>query len=49
MTALTNTFLTFSAIGNREDLIDLIFNLSPVDVPFQAAIGKNKASATFHS
>lgn len=48
MAALSNTFLTFAAIGNREDLIDLIYNVSPSDTPFQAAIGKNKASATYH-
>lgn len=48
MAALSNTFLTFAAIGNREDLIDIIYNISPTDTPFQAAIGKNKAEATFH-
>lgn len=48
MAALTNTFLTFAAIGNREDLADIIYNISPVDAPFQAAIGKNKATATYH-
>ena len=29
MTILTGTFETFSAIGNREDLIDEIFMISP--------------------
>ncbi len=28
----TNTFLTFSAIGNREDLADVIYNIDPVEV-----------------
>lgn len=46
--AITNIFLTFSAIGNREDLIDTIFNISPTDLPFQSAIGKVKAEATLH-
>lgn len=45
---LTNTFLTFAAIGNREDLVDTIYNISPTDTPFQANIGKTKAEATFH-
>jgi hypothetical protein len=27
--------LTFSAIGNREDLLDKITNISPTDVPFR--------------
>lgn len=44
----TGTFLTFSAIGNREDLSDTIYNISPTDTPFQAAIDKNKASAVLH-
>lgn len=48
MAILTNTALTFSAIGNREDLADVIYNVDPVDTPFQAAIGKNKASAVLH-
>ena len=48
MSSLTNTFLTFAAIGNREDLVDLIYNISPTDTPFQAGIGKNKAAATNH-
>ena len=48
MAIVTNTFLTFSAIGNREDLSDQIYNISPTDTPFQAAIDKNKATAVLH-
>jgi hypothetical protein len=48
MAVITNTFLTFSAIGNREDLAETIYNISPTDTPFQAAIGKVKASAVLH-
>ena len=48
MSALSNTYLTFSAIGNREDLVDIIYNISPTECPFQAAIGKNKAESTLH-
>lgn len=48
MTIVANTFLTFSAIGNREDLTDQIYNISPVEVPFQSMAAKTKASATFH-
>lgn len=48
MAILTNTALTFSAIGNREDLADTIFNIDPVETPFMASIGKNKASAVLH-
>src|SRR6185312_2112662 len=48
MTTIANTYLTFSAIGNREDLVDEIYMISPTDTPFQAAIGKVKARAVLH-
>lgn len=48
MAAPTNTLLTFSAIGNREDLMDKITNISPTDVPYTNAIGTTKAKATYH-
>ena len=48
MAIVANTFLTFSAIGNREDLADTIYNISPIEVPFQSMIGKAKATATNH-
>lgn len=48
MAVPTNILLTFSAVGNREDLLDKIINISPTDVPFSSAIGKTKAKATFH-
>lgn len=48
MAIVANTFLTFSAVGNREDLADTIYNISPTDTPFQAAIDKNKATAVLH-
>jgi hypothetical protein len=48
MATIANTYLTFSAIGNREDLVDEIYNISPTDTPFQANIGKVKARAVLH-
>jgi hypothetical protein len=48
MTVPTNTFLTFSAIGNREDLTDVIYNISPTETPFMNMCGKAKAEATNH-
>ena len=48
MTIVPNTFLTFSAIGNREDLVDMIYNIDPVETPFQGMIDKNKATAVLH-
>lgn len=48
MAVPTNTYLTFSAVGNREDLLDKITNISPVDVPFTTMAGTTTANATFH-
>lgn len=48
MAVPTNTLLTFSAVGNREDLLDKITNISPTDVPFCSMIGRSTAKATFH-
>ena len=48
MAIITNTFLTFSAVGNREDLSDAIYSISPTDTPFQSMIAKAKASAVLH-
>lgn len=46
--AITNTFMTYNAVGLREDLGDIIFNISPYDTPFVSSIAKAKATATFH-
>ena len=48
MASPTNTVLTFSAVGNREDLMNKIVNISPIDTPFQSMIEESTASATFH-
>lgn len=42
------TFRTFTAIGQREDLSDVIYSISPYEVPFQANIRKTKVSAKRH-
>jgi hypothetical protein len=47
MAAPTNAFLTYSAIGAREDLKDFIANISPVDCPFTNMMGKAKAENTY--
>lgn len=44
----TNTFSTYDAVGNREDLADIIYDISPTDTPFISAIPKVSASATYH-
>jgi len=48
MAVPTNTLLTFSAVGNREDLLDKITNISPVDTPFDSMIDKTRTTGTFH-
>ena len=48
MAIVTNTFQTYQAIGDREDLSDIIYNISPTDTPFMSAIGKEKASGVLH-
>jgi len=42
----TNTFSAFDAIGNREDLSDLIANVSPYDTPVMSLIGTGEATST---
>ena len=48
MAIVANTFQTYAAIGNREDLSDIIYNISPTDTPFMSSIGKEKAEGTLH-
>jgi hypothetical protein len=44
------SFLSYnvSTSGNREDLTDEIFNISPVDTTITSKIGRTKASNTLH-
>jgi uncharacterized protein DUF5309 len=44
----TNTFTTYSAAGNREDLSDMIYRIDPTDTPFMTGIEKTKATAVLH-
>lgn len=48
MTVPAGTFQTFQAVGNREDLEDIIYDISPMETPFQSMISKGKATATRH-
>ena len=43
-----DTFSSYDAVGNREDLSDIIHNISPTDTPFMSMIGKGKATSTKH-
>ena len=48
MAAPTGTFQTYGAIGNREDLSDVIYDISPMDTPFMSNISRGNATATLH-
>lgn len=47
MAQLATTFSTYDAKGIREELSDLIANISPTDVPFQSNIGSEPTGNTF--
>lgn len=47
MSLPTNTWTSFSAIGNREDLADIIYDISPMDTPFTSEASKTSASAVY--
>ena len=44
----TSTFATYQAIGNREDLSDMIYRIDPTDTPFSTGAEREKASAVNH-
>jgi len=46
MAIATNTRTTYGAIGIREDLSDIIYNISPMDTPFVSSVGKGSADNT---
>ena len=48
MAAPTNTVTTFSVIGNREDLANIIYDISPMDTPFLSQATKSRAAAVYH-
>lgn len=39
---------TYQAVGNKEDLLDVITNISPLETPMFSAFGKSKAKGTYH-
>lgn len=44
----TGAFSSYDAVGNREDLADIIFNIAPFETPVLSAMKKGKAEATLH-
>lgn len=48
MAKVTNAFDTYTAKGNREDLSNIIYNISPTDTPIMSSIGRrNVSNVTF--
>lgn len=45
----TNTYETYAAVGNREDLSNIIYNIDPTDTPFLSGIPDVSAEAVLHS
>lgn len=48
MAVPTNLYQKASLKGNREDLLDKIFNTSPTETPVISAIGRTTATSDFH-
>src|SRR6478752_8689470 len=48
MAVPSNTFQTYQAIGNREDLSDVIYRIDPTDTPCMTAFEREKATAVNH-
>lgn len=48
MTVPAGTFQTFQSIGNREDLEDVIYNISPTETPFVSMAGRGTAKAVYN-
>ena len=44
----TNTFDAHTAIGNREDLQDVIYSISPTDTPFMSGAAREQVKSTKH-
>ena len=48
MSVPSNTYLRYTSIGVREDLANVIYDISPTDTPVMSSIGKARASQTLH-
>lgn len=48
MTVPANTFQVYQAVGNREDLIDVIVNISPTKTPVLSMTESVRAMSTLH-
>jgi hypothetical protein len=48
MATISGTLKTYDLVGKKEDVEDIIYDISPTDTPFLSSIGSGKASATVH-
>ena len=48
MTVPSNASVTYTQVGIREDLEDVIYNISPIETPFFSQAQKAKATQTKH-
>ncbi len=48
MTVPAATYQTFQQIGRREDLTNMVYNISPTEKPFTSAVKKTKATQSKH-
>src|SRR5215831_15527924 len=48
MAVETATFTAYDAVGNREDLSDVIYRIDPTDTPFMTTCEREKATAVNH-
>lgn len=48
MSLPSNTFTQYDAVGNREDLSDVIYDISPMETPFASGIPRVSATAVTH-
>lgn len=46
MAQVSNTFETYDAVGNREELADKIYQITPDETPFISLIGRSSVSST---
>lgn len=44
----SSTFTTYDSVGNREDLSDIIYDVTPTETPFLTALPKGKSTSTKH-
>ena len=42
------SFETYTSVGIREDLADIIYNIAPTETPFMSNIGKGSSKGTLH-